>query len=70
MNTLLQGETVPFKPFTNRYHVPYKASESSSPFWYSIKRASAHIIVLSSYSAYGNALHILYMIPTFVENIG
>ncbi|QCD88985.1 purple acid phosphatase-like [Vigna unguiculata] len=47
------GETVPFKPFTHRYHVPYKASQSTSPFWYSIKRASAHIIVLSSYSAYG-----------------
>lgn len=50
---LLQGEKVPFKPFTFRYHVPYKASESTSPLWYSIKRASAYIIVLSSYSAYG-----------------
>ncbi|KAG5008004.1 hypothetical protein GLYMA_09G229200v4 [Glycine max] len=47
------GETVPFKPYTHRYHVPYKASQSTSPFWYSIKRASAHIIVLASYSAYG-----------------
>jgi hypothetical protein len=47
------GETVPFKPFRNRYHTPYKASGSTSPLWYSIKRASAHIIVLSSYSAYG-----------------
>ncbi|RWR74377.1 purple acid phosphatase [Cinnamomum micranthum f. kanehirae] len=47
------GETVPFKPYTHRYHVPYKASESTSPFWYSIKRASAYIIVLASYSAYG-----------------
>ncbi|KAG9131081.1 hypothetical protein Leryth_006811 [Lithospermum erythrorhizon] len=47
------GEHVPFKPYTHRYHVPYKASQSSSPHWYSIKRASAHIIVLSSYSAYG-----------------
>ncbi|XP_056160933.1 purple acid phosphatase 2-like isoform X2 [Syzygium oleosum] len=47
------GENKPFKPFTNRYHVPYRASNSTAPFWYSIKRASAYIIVLSSYSAYG-----------------
>lgn len=46
------GETKPFKPFRQRYTVPYKASGSTAPFWYSIKRASAHIIVLSSYSAY------------------
>ncbi|PSS29462.1 Purple acid phosphatase [Actinidia chinensis var. chinensis] len=48
-----QGETKPFKPYTHRYRVPYKASDSTAPFWYSIKRASAYIIVLSSYSAYG-----------------
>ncbi|WRX14997.1 Calcineurin-like phosphoesterase domain [Theobroma cacao] len=47
------GETKPFKPYTHRYHVPYRASKSTAPFWYSIKRASAYIIVLSSYSAYG-----------------
>ncbi|ONK64684.1 uncharacterized protein A4U43_C07F28800 [Asparagus officinalis] len=47
------GETKPFKPYRHRYHVPYKASGSTSPFWYSIRRASAHIIVLASYSAYG-----------------
>ncbi|KAK4835967.1 hypothetical protein QYF36_016918 [Acer negundo] len=47
------GETKPFKPFLHRYRVPYKASESTSPLWYSIKRASAYIIILSSYSAYG-----------------
>ncbi|OVA08700.1 Phosphoesterase domain [Macleaya cordata] len=47
------GETVPFKPYKHRYHVPYKESKSTSPLWYSIKRASAYIIVLSSYSAYG-----------------
>ncbi|KAK4477131.1 hypothetical protein RD792_016342 [Penstemon davidsonii] len=47
------GETKPFKPFTHRYRTPYKASHSTAPFWYSIKRASAYIIVLSSYSAYG-----------------
>lgn len=50
---LFQGENTPFKPYTHRYHVPYKTSQSSSPLWYSIKRASAYIIVLSSYSAYG-----------------
>lgn len=47
------GENKPFKPFTHRYRTPYRASESTSPLWYSIKRASAYIIVLSSYSAYG-----------------
>ncbi|KAL9322311.1 hypothetical protein ACSQ67_010364 [Phaseolus vulgaris] len=47
------GETEPFKPFKHRYHVPYKASGSTEPFWYSVKIASAHIIVLASYSAYG-----------------
>uniref|UniRef100_A0A1D1XYX4 Purple acid phosphatase n=1 Tax=Anthurium amnicola TaxID=1678845 RepID=A0A1D1XYX4_9ARAE len=47
------GETVPFKPYRHRYHVPYRASNSTAPFWYSIKRASAYIIVLASYSAYG-----------------
>ncbi|KAG9131046.1 hypothetical protein Leryth_006775 [Lithospermum erythrorhizon] len=45
------GETVSFKPFTTRYPVPYNNAEGSSQLWYSIKRASAHIIVLSSYSA-------------------
>lgn len=49
----MQGETTPFKPYSNRYPVPYVESKSTSPFWYSIKRASAYIIVLSSYSAYG-----------------
>uniref|UniRef100_A0A7C9A4L0 Purple acid phosphatase n=1 Tax=Opuntia streptacantha TaxID=393608 RepID=A0A7C9A4L0_OPUST len=47
------GETRPFKPFKNRYHTPYKASNSTAPFWYSIKRGPAYIIVLSSYSSYG-----------------
>ncbi|XP_008237014.1 PREDICTED: purple acid phosphatase 2-like [Prunus mume] len=47
------GETIPFKPYTHRYYVPYNASGSTAPFWYSIKRASAYIIVLASYSAYG-----------------
>lgn len=47
------GEKQPFKPFKNRYPTPYKASNSTAPFWYSIKRGPAYIIVLSSYSAYG-----------------
>uniref|UniRef100_A0A7N0T7D1 Purple acid phosphatase n=1 Tax=Kalanchoe fedtschenkoi TaxID=63787 RepID=A0A7N0T7D1_KALFE len=47
------GETKPFKPFTHRYHTPYKASISTAPHWYSVKIGSAYIIVLSSYSAYG-----------------
>ncbi|KAL7598416.1 hypothetical protein Lser_V15G24833 [Lactuca serriola] len=47
------GETKPFKPFLHRYRVPFKESGSTEPLWYSIKRASAYIIVLSSYSAYG-----------------
>ncbi|XP_050231093.1 purple acid phosphatase 2-like [Mercurialis annua] len=47
------GESVPFKPYLHRFHVPYRASGSTSPLWYSIKRASAYIIVMSSYSAFG-----------------
>ncbi|CAN0906507.1 Purple acid phosphatase 2 [Linum grandiflorum] len=47
------GETKPFQPYLHRYHVPFKASGSTSPLWYSVKRASAYIIVLSSYSAFG-----------------
>ncbi|KAK9078125.1 hypothetical protein SSX86_002182 [Deinandra increscens subsp. villosa] len=47
------GETKPFKPFLHRYRVPFRASGSTEPLWYSIKRASAYVIVLSSYSAYG-----------------
>ncbi|OEL17175.1 Purple acid phosphatase 2 [Dichanthelium oligosanthes] len=47
------GETEPFKPFRNRYPTPFMASGSTQPHWYSVKMASAHVIVLSSYSAYG-----------------
>ncbi|GAB2267696.1 prolyl aminopeptidase [Dionaea muscipula] len=47
------GERIPFKPYTHRYHVPFEASDSTTPFWYSIKRASAYIIVMASYSAFG-----------------
>lgn len=46
------GQTVPFQPYLHRYQVPYIASGSTSPLWYSVKRASAHIIVLSSYSPF------------------
>lgn len=54
--SLFQGEQIPFKPYTYRYHVPYEASLSTSPLWYSIKRASAYIIVMSSYSAFGKSI--------------
>ncbi|KAF5787425.1 putative phosphoric monoester hydrolase [Helianthus annuus] len=47
------GETKPFKPFLHRYRTPFRSSGSTEPLWYSIKRASAYVIVLSSYSAYG-----------------
>ncbi|KVI10706.1 Iron/zinc purple acid phosphatase-like C-terminal domain-containing protein, partial [Cynara cardunculus var. scolymus] len=50
---VILGESKPFKPFLHRYRVPFEASGSTEPLWYSIKRASAYIIVLSSYSAYG-----------------
>ncbi|CAN0901146.1 Bifunctional purple acid phosphatase 26 [Linum grandiflorum] len=46
------GEVLPFKSYIQRYPTPYLASKSTSPLWYAIKRASAHIIVLSSYSPF------------------
>ncbi|KAL9251534.1 Bifunctional purple acid phosphatase 26-like protein [Drosera capensis] len=46
------GEVVPFKSYLHRYATPYLASKSSNPLWYAIRRASAHIIVLSSYSPF------------------
>ncbi|KAJ6829247.1 phosphoenolpyruvate phosphatase-like [Iris pallida] len=46
------GEPYPFKAFLHRYATPHLASGSSSPLWYAIRRASAHIIVLSSYSPF------------------
>ncbi|KAK9100612.1 hypothetical protein Scep_024042 [Stephania cephalantha] len=46
------GELVPFKSFLQRYRTPFEASQSSNPLWYAVRRASAHIIVLSSYSPY------------------
>ncbi|KQJ85612.1 purple acid phosphatase 2 [Brachypodium distachyon] len=47
------GETVPFKPFTNRYRTPFRASNSTEPFFYSVKMGPAHVIMLSSYTSYG-----------------
>ncbi|XP_044472246.1 bifunctional purple acid phosphatase 26-like [Mangifera indica] len=46
------GETIPFKSYLHRYPTPYLASKSSNPLWYAIRRASSHIIVLSSYSPF------------------
>ncbi|KAJ0724324.1 putative phosphoric monoester hydrolase [Helianthus annuus] len=46
------NEVVPFKQYLHRYPTPYAASESSDPLWYAVRRASAHIIVLSSYSPF------------------
>ncbi|KAK1392715.1 hypothetical protein POM88_011771 [Heracleum sosnowskyi] len=48
------GEVTPFKSYLHRYPTPYLASDSSSPLWYAVRRASAHIIVLSSYSPFGD----------------
>ncbi|KMZ73447.1 Purple acid phosphatase [Zostera marina] len=45
-------ETDSFKPYLHRYTTPFKACGSSSSLWYGIRRASAHIIVLSSYSSF------------------
>lgn len=47
------SEITPFKPFNHRFPTPYWATNSTSPQWYSVRRGPAHIIVLSSYSAYG-----------------
>ncbi|KAA3477670.1 bifunctional purple acid phosphatase 26-like [Gossypium australe] len=47
---LLYGEVLPFKSFLHRFSTPHLASRSNNPLWYAIRRASAHIIVLSSYS--------------------
>ncbi|EPS64420.1 hypothetical protein M569_10360, partial [Genlisea aurea] len=46
------AEVIPFRNYLQRYPTPYPASSSSSPLWYSVRRASAHIIVLSSYSPF------------------
>ncbi|GMH07033.1 hypothetical protein Nepgr_008873 [Nepenthes gracilis] len=46
------GEVIPFKSYLHRYATPHVASKSSSPLWYAVRRASAHIIVISSYSPF------------------
>ncbi|KAJ8500082.1 hypothetical protein OPV22_010634 [Ensete ventricosum] len=46
------GEVSTFKPYLHRYVTPYVSSKSSSPLWYAVRRASAHIIVVSSYSPF------------------
>ncbi|XP_051152603.1 bifunctional purple acid phosphatase 26 [Andrographis paniculata] len=45
-------EVIPFRNYIHRYPTPHLASESSSPLWYAVRRGSAHIIVLSSYSPF------------------
>lgn len=45
-------EVLPFKSFLHRFATPHTASKSTNPLWYAIRRASAHIIVLSSYSPF------------------
>ncbi|XP_015886658.2 bifunctional purple acid phosphatase 26 isoform X2 [Ziziphus jujuba] len=46
------GEVSPFKSYLHRFATPHVASNSTSPLWYAVRRASAHIIVLSSYSPF------------------
>ncbi|EPS60634.1 hypothetical protein M569_14168, partial [Genlisea aurea] len=47
------GEYIPFVPYSHRFHTPWESANSTSPFYYSISVASAHIIVLSSYHGTG-----------------
>ncbi|XP_066363239.1 purple acid phosphatase 2-like [Miscanthus floridulus] len=47
------GEPAPFKPFAHRYPTPRRFAPAATPFWYSVRIASAHVVVLASYSAYG-----------------
>ncbi|KAF6158100.1 hypothetical protein GIB67_014894 [Kingdonia uniflora] len=46
------GEVQPFRNYLYRYSTPFLAARSTSPLWYAIRRASAHVIVLSSYSPF------------------
>ncbi|GAB4836807.1 Bifunctional purple acid phosphatase 26 [Ancistrocladus abbreviatus] len=46
------GEVIPFKSYLQRYTTPHFSCNSNSPLWYAVHRASAHIIVLSSYSPF------------------
>ncbi|CAO2841147.1 unnamed protein product [Amaranthus hypochondriacus] len=41
-----------FMQYKQRYPTPYKASGSTKPVYYAIRRGPAHIIVLSSYSGF------------------
>jgi hypothetical protein len=59
--SLLQGEPIPFVPFSHRFHTPYEAAGSTSPFWYSFKRGPAHVIVMAAYSAFGKYLLLLFL---------
>lgn len=61
-----QGEVLPFKSYLYRFPTPYAASKSSSPLWYAIRRASAHIIVLSSYSPFGNFSFPCLLFPSYI----
>ena len=61
-----QGEVVPFKSYLYRFPTPYEASKSSSPLWYAIRRASAHIIILSSYSPFGNYSFPWLLFPSYI----
>ncbi|RCV43910.1 hypothetical protein SETIT_9G332400v2 [Setaria italica] len=49
------GEHAPFKRFAHRYPTLRRASPPAAapPFWYSVRIASSHVVVLPSYSAYG-----------------
>ncbi|XP_047948586.1 bifunctional purple acid phosphatase 26-like isoform X2 [Salvia hispanica] len=46
------GEVIPFRNYVYRYPTPHHTSGSSNPLWYAVRRASAHIIVLSTYSPF------------------
>ncbi|CAO2822603.1 unnamed protein product [Amaranthus hypochondriacus] len=41
-----------FMQFRTRYPTPYKASASTNPLYYAIRRGPAHIIALSSYTGF------------------
>lgn len=42
-----------FLAFTNRFHMPYKASKSTSPLFYSYDVAGIHVLMLGSYADFG-----------------
>ncbi|XP_065631430.1 zinc finger BED domain-containing protein RICESLEEPER 2-like [Quercus suber] len=56
LSALDVGEPIPFKPFTNRFPTPYRASGSTAPYWYSFKRGPAYVIVMDAYSGFGVGL--------------